>query len=94
MVRVAITIPEDVFQAAEEMRLRSDGKVTRSEFFRRAVEEYLRRRTPTKENIEKLEAFFDQEKEGDLEEWVVAAAQYAFDPDDSWEEVYREMHQE
>ena len=89
MVRVAITLPDDVFEAAEKMRLGNDCKVSRSEFYRRAVEEYVQRRTISEENMRKLEAFFEQEKEGDLEEWLAVAAQYAFDPDDSWEEYYK-----
>lgn len=90
MVRVAITLPDNVFQAAEKMRLEGNAKLTRSEFFRAAVEEYVQRRTISEENMRKLETFFEQEKEGDLEEWLAVAVQYAFDPNDSWEEYYEE----
>ena len=70
MVRVAITLPDDVFQAAEKMRLESDAKLTRSQFFRAAVEEYVGRRTPTKESLDELKEFFDQETEANMNEWV------------------------
>ena len=90
MVRVAITLPDDVFQAAEKMRLESDVKLTRSQFFRAAVEEYVGKRIPTKESLDELEVFFEQDTEDDLNKWVAAAAQYAFDAEDSWEEHYKE----
>ena len=74
MVKVAITLPDDVFQAAEKMRLEGNAKLTRSEFFRAAVEEYVGRRTSKKESLEELKAFFDSETEDNLNEWVYQAS--------------------
>lgn len=42
MAKIAISLPDKVFQAIENERLASG--VSRSEFFRRVVEEYLHRR--------------------------------------------------
>ena len=41
MAKIAISLPEETFQAVEKERL-ANG-MSRSEFFRRAVEEHLRR---------------------------------------------------
>ena len=74
MRKVVVTLPDDVFHAAEKARLESRVKLTRSQFFTVAMNEFLGRQPEREKGLELQEKFFAQEKDGDLEEWVTQAS--------------------
>ena len=85
MAKIAISLPDEMLEAVEKERL-AKGE-SRSQFFRRAVEEQLRREKD-REDIEQYIRGYQQYPET-KEEIALAEATlvYAFD-DDSWEEDF------
>jgi len=85
MAKIAISLPDEVYQAVEKARL-AKGE-SRSQFFRRAVEEHLRR-AREREDVEQYIRGYQQYPET-KEEIALAEAtlHYAFD-DESWEEEF------
>ncbi len=85
MAKIAISLPDEVYQAVEKARL-AKGE-SRSQFFRRAVEEHLRRareREDVEQYIRGYQLYPETKEEIALAE---ATLHYAFD-DESWEEVF------
>ncbi len=85
MAKIAISLPDDVLEKIEKERLAKG--VSRSEFFRRAVEEHLRRakeREDVEQYIRGYQLFPETEEEVALAE---STLRYAFD-EDSWEEEF------
>ena len=85
MTKIAISLPDEIFQAVEKERL-AKGE-SRSQFFRRAVEEHLRRareREDVKQYIRGYQLYPETKAEVALAE---ATLHYAFD-EDSWEEEF------
>ena len=85
MAKIAISMPDEVYQAVEKERL-ATGE-SRSQFFRRAVEERLRRakeREDVAQYIRGYQLYPETKEEIALAEATVL---YAFD-DDSWEEDF------
>ena len=87
MAKIAISLPDETLKLVEKER--KECGLSRSEFFRRAVEEHLRREKERKDVDRYIEGYkkFPETKEELV--WVEAAAQYAFD-DDSWEEEFNQ----
>ena len=85
MAKIAISLPEEIFQAVEKERP-AKGE-SRSKFFRRAVEDYLRR-AREREDVERYIRGYQKYPES-KEEVALAEAtlHYAFD-EDSWEEEF------
>ncbi len=87
MAKIAISLPDEVLEAVEKERL-AKGE-SRSQFFRRAAEQQLRRERD-REDIEQYIRGYQQYPETKEE---IAPAEstlgYAFD-DDSWEEDFQE----
>ena len=85
MAKRAISLPDEVYQAVEKERL-ATGE-SRSQFFRRAVEERLRRAKEWEDVAQYIRGYqlYPETKE----EIALAEATvlYAFD-DDSWEEDF------
>ena len=85
MAKIAISLPDEVLEAVEKERL-AKGE-SRSQFFRRAVEEQLRRERERKD-IEQYIRGYQLYPETKTEiALAVAMSVYAFD-DDSWEEDF------
>ena len=85
MAKIAISLPDEVLAAVEKERL-AKGE-SRSQFFRRAVEEQLRRERERKD-IEQYIRGYQLYPETKTEiALAVAMSVYAFD-DDSWEEDF------
>ena len=85
MAKIAISLPDEVFQAVEKERL-AKGE-SRSQFFRRAVEERLRRareREDVEQYIRGYQKYPETKEEIALAE---ATLHYAFD-NESWEEEF------
>jgi metal-responsive CopG/Arc/MetJ family transcriptional regulator len=87
MAKIAISVPDTLLDAIENERAASG--VSRSEFFRRAVEEHLRRERE-REDIERYirgyQLYPETEEEIALAE---STLHYAFD-EDSWEEEFNQ----
>ena len=87
MAKIAISLPEETLQSVEKERLASG--LSRSEFFRRVVEEHLRR-VKELEDVERYVQGYLNYPET-KEEIILAEAtlHYAFD-DESWEDDWEE----
>ena len=87
MAKIAISLPEETLQSVEKERLASG--LSRSEFFRRVVEEHLRR-VKELEDVERYVQGYLNYPET-KEEIILAEAtlHYAFD-DESWEDGWEE----
>ncbi|HIM81137.1 MAG TPA: ribbon-helix-helix protein, CopG family [Dehalococcoidia bacterium] len=86
MAKIAISLPEETLQAVEKERLAAG--LNRSEFFRRAVEEHLRR-VKEREDVEQYIQGYLKYPETKEEIALAGATQhYAFD-DDDWEEDWK-----
>ena len=85
MAKIAISLPDEVLQAVEKERLASG--LSRSEFFRRAVEEHLRRTNERADVLRYIRGY--QEYPETKHERAVAEStlHYAFD-EESWEEEF------
>ena len=87
MAKIAISLPDEVLEAVEKQRL-AKGE-SRSQFFRRAAEEHLRRekdREDIEQYIRGYQQYPETKEEVALAESTLA---YAFD-DDSWEEDFHQ----
>ena len=85
MAKIAISLPDQVLDAIEKERLASG--ISRSEYFRRTVEEHLRRERE-KEDVERyIKGYLENPETPEELEWVRATIPHAFD-DDSWEEEF------
>ena len=87
MAKIAISLPDTLLDAIENERAASG--VSRSEFFRRAVEEHLRRerqREDIERYIQGYKLYPETEEEIALAE---STLHYAFD-DDSWEDEFNQ----
>ena len=85
MAKIAISLPDDVLEKIDKERLA--GGLSRSEFFRRAVEERLRRareREDVERYIRGYQMYPETQEEVALAE---ATLHYAFD-EESWEEEF------
>jgi len=88
VAKIAISLPEETLQSVEKERLASG--LSRSEFFRRVVEEHLRR-VKELEDVERYVQGYLNYPET-KEEIILAEAtlHYAFD-DESWEDDWEEV---
>ncbi len=83
MAKIAISLPEEVLRAVEKERLASG--VSRSEFFRRAVEEHLRRAREREDVEQYIRAYQECPETIEETELVEATLHYAF-AENPWEE--------
>jgi metal-responsive CopG/Arc/MetJ family transcriptional regulator len=87
MAKIAISLPEETLQAVEKERL-ANG-LSRSEFFRRAVEEHLRR-VKEREDVEQyIQAYLKYPETTEEIALAEATQHYAFDGE-SWEDDWKE----
>ena len=87
MAKIAISLPEETLQSVEKQRLATG--LSRSEFFRRVVEEYLRlvkEREDVEQYIQGYLKYPERKEEIALAE---ANLRYAFD-DESWDDDWEE----
>lgn len=85
MAKIAISLPDEVYQAVEKERL-AKGE-SRSQFFRRAVEDYLRRAKERKDVEQYIRGYLQYPETKEEVAQAEATLHYAFD-DDSWEEEF------
>ncbi|MCH7736429.1 MAG: ribbon-helix-helix protein, CopG family [Chloroflexi bacterium] len=86
MAKIAISLPDEVLDAIEKERMASG--ISRSEYFRRTVEEHLRREKEKEDVARYIQGYLDDPETPEEFESALAAARFAFDPDDSWEEEF------
>ena len=86
MAKIAISIPDEVYQAVEKVRM-ATGE-SRSHFFRRAVEERLRR-AREQDDVARYISGYQKYPETEEEAAMAMAALHHPLNDDSWEEEYR-----
>jgi len=85
MAKIAISLPEEVLQAVEKERLASGQ--SRSEFFRRAVEEHLRRAKEQEDVREYIRGYLEYPETRHELAVVESTLHYAFD-EESWEDEF------
>jgi Arc/MetJ-type ribon-helix-helix transcriptional regulator len=83
MAKIAISLPEETLQAVEKERL-ANG-LSRSEFFRRAVEEHLRRIKERELEEQYIRGYRDNPETAEELEWVFKAGLEAL-AENPWEE--------
>ena len=87
MAKIAISLPEETLQAVEKERLATG--LNRSEFFRRAVEEHLRR-VKEREDVEQyIQGYLKYPETKEEIALAETTLQYAFD-DESWEDDWEQ----
>ena len=85
MAKIAISLPDDVLDAVEKERM--ECGISRSEYFRRAVEEHLRRENEKEDVARYIRGYLDDPETPEELESARTLTHYAFD-DDSWEEEF------
>ena len=85
MAKIAISLPDEVLDAVEKER--SASGISRSEYFRRTVEEHLRREKEKEDVARYIQGYLDDPETPEEFEWARAMPHYAFD-DESWEEEF------
>ena len=85
MAKIAISLPDEVLDAVEKERLASG--ISRSEYFRRTVEEHLRREREKEDVARYIQGYLDNPETPEELAWSQATITYAFD-DESWEEEF------
>ena len=87
MAKIAISIPDELLEVVEKERRAAGG--SRSQFFRWAVEEHLRR-IKEREAVEHYIQSYQRDPETRYERAVAESTlHYAFD-EESWEEEFNE----
>jgi len=85
MAKIAISLPDQILDAVEKEQLASG--ISRSEYFRRTVEEHLRRERE-KEDVERyIKGYLENPETPEELEWAQATIHHAFDGE-SWEEEF------
>lgn len=85
MAKIAISLPEEVLQAVEKERLASG--LSRSEFFRRAVEEHLRQAKERADVLQYINGYLEYSETPHELAVAETTLHYAFD-EESWEEEF------
>ena len=85
MAKIAISLPDEVLKAVEKERL-AKGE-SRSQFFRRAAEEQLRRERDRKDIEQYIRGYQNYPETKEEIALAESTLGYAFD-DDSWEEDF------
>ena len=83
MAKIAISLPDDVLKEIEKERLAKG--VSRSEFFRRAVEEHLRRQRERELEEQYVRGYLENPETPEELEWVFKAGLEAL-AENPWED--------
>ena len=75
MAKIAISLPDEVLEAVERERLGRGKVLSRSEFIKRAVEQYLRTETERELEERYIRGYLEHpETEEELDAWVDRAS--------------------
>lgn len=83
MAKIAISLPDDILDAVEKER--SEIGISRSEYFRRTVQEHLRREKEKEDVARYIQGYLDDPETPEEFEWVVRAGIEAL-ADIPWED--------
>ncbi len=83
MAKIAISLPDEVLEAIEKERTASG--ISRSEYFRRTVEEHLRREKEKEDVARYIQGYLEQPETQEEMAWVVQAGVQAL-ADIPWED--------
>ena len=83
MAKIAISLPDEVLEAIEKERMASG--ISRSEYFRRTVEEHLRREKEKEDVARYIQGYLDDPETPEELGWVVQAGVEAL-ADLPWED--------
>jgi len=83
MAKIAISLPDKVLEAIEKER--AAAGISRSEYFRRTVEEHLRREKDKEDVARYIQGYLDDPETPEEFEWVVRAGIEAL-ADIPWED--------
>ena len=73
MARVDFILPDDVFEAAEKIRLGGKSALTQSQFYRLAVEEYVRQQIERRLDEQYIKGYLEHPETPEEVEWVMQA---------------------
>ena len=71
MAKIAISLPDDVLHAVEKER--KESGISRSEFFRKAVEEHLRREHEKELEKQYVRGYLENPESPEEMEWILQA---------------------
>ena len=78
MAKIAISLPDEVLKAVEKERLGRSKVLSRSEFIKRAVEQYLRTETERTLEEQYIRGYLEHPETADESEWLDEAAAQVF----------------
>ena len=73
MARVDFILPDDVFEAAEKIRLEGTSGLTQGQFYRLAVEEYVRQQIEHRLDEQYIRGYLEHPETPEEVEWVMQA---------------------
>ena len=85
MAKIAISLPDEILDAVEKER--SASGISRSEYFRRTVEEHLRREREKEYVSRYIQGYLDHPETPEEVATAKATNSYAFD-EESWEDEF------
>ena len=85
MAKIAISLPDEVLEAVEKERLGRSKVLSRSEFIKRAVEQYLRTETERTLEEQYIRGYLDHPETAEDAEWLDDAAAEVF-ANNPWEQ--------
>ena len=78
MARIAISLPDEVLEAVEKERLGRSKVLSRSEFIKRAVEQYLRIESERTMEEQYIRGYLEHPETEEDSEWLGEAAAEVF----------------
>ena len=78
MAKIAISLPDEVLEAVEKERLGRARVVSRSEFIKRAVQQYLETESERSLEEQYIRGYLDQPETEDESKWLDGAAAEVF----------------
>ena len=78
MGKIAISLPDEVLEAVEKERLSRNKVLSRSEFIKRAVQQYLRTESEKRLEEQYIQGYLQQPESATESEWLCEAASEVF----------------
>ena len=78
MAKIAISLPDEVLEAVEKERLGRSKVLSRSEFIKRALEQYLRTESERTMEEQYIRGYLEHPETPEEVEWMAEAAAHVF----------------
>ena len=78
MAKIAISLPDEVLEALEKERLGRSKVLSRSEFIKRAVQQYLRNESEKSLEEQYIRGYLEQPETAEESDWLSEAALEVF----------------